>query len=55
MSSEEEEQVIGEIRVESGNLYREEIFTDLRVATIRRLLPVKADGSPDDSRRQRRT
>lgn len=51
MSEEEEDQqVIGEIRVDAGNLYREEVFTDLRVATIRKLVPVKADGSPDPSR-----
>jgi len=28
-------------------IYREEIFTDRRVGTIRRLTPVGADGSPD--------
>ena len=50
MSTEEEEQGVGEIRVESSNLYREEVFTDLRVATIRRLTPVRPDGSPDESR-----
>ncbi len=50
MSSEEEPQAIGEIRVETGNLSREDVYTDLRVATIRKLVPVKADGSPDDSR-----
>lgn len=50
MSTEEEEQGVGEIRVESSNLYREEVFTDLRVATIRRLTPVCPDGTPDESR-----
>lgn len=50
MSESEEAQAIGEIRVETQNLYREEVYTDLRVATIRKLVPVKADGSPDDSR-----
>ncbi len=39
-----------EMKVDKANLYREETFTDLRVATIRRLLPVKPDGSPDPSR-----
>jgi hypothetical protein len=38
------------MRVESGNLYREEVYTDLRIATIRKLVPVLADGSPDPSR-----
>jgi hypothetical protein len=41
---------LAEIRVQEDNLYREETFTDLRVATIRRLVPVKRDGSPDPSR-----
>lgn len=31
-------------------LYREETFTDRRVGTIRRLTPVTADGSADDTR-----
>lgn len=52
MSSEEEVQGLGEIRVDEQNLYREEVYTDLRVATIRRLVPVTADGSPDASRRE---
>jgi len=38
------------LEVDSNNLYREDVFTDLRVATIRRLTPVKADGSDDSSR-----
>ena len=33
------------------NLYREESFTDLRIASIRRLTPVKPDGSPDKARK----
>ncbi len=32
------------------DLYREETFTDLRLGTIRKLIPVLADGSNDDSR-----
>jgi len=31
-------------------LYREEIYTDRKVGTIRTLVPVKKDGSNDDSR-----
>jgi hypothetical protein len=38
------------LEVEKDNLYREDVFTDLRVATIRRLTPVKVDGSDDPSR-----
>ena len=37
--------------VERTNLYREENFTDLRIASIRRLTPVKPDGSPDKTRK----
>lgn len=40
----------GEVKVDKSNLYREESFTDLKVATIRRLSPIKEDGSPDTSR-----
>lgn len=36
--------------VNRDNLYREENITDMKVASIRRLIPVKADGSPDESR-----
>jgi hypothetical protein len=48
--SDEEPQGITEIQVDTANLYREEIFTDLRVASIRKLVPIKPDGSPDESR-----
>jgi hypothetical protein len=36
--------------VDRNNLYREESFTDIKVAAIRRLTPVKPDGSDDESR-----
>ena len=36
--------------VDRKNLYREESFTDIKVAAIRRLTPIKPDGSDDDSR-----
>jgi hypothetical protein len=38
------------IEVDRNNLYLEEVFTDLKVATLRRLSPVKADGTPDETR-----
>ncbi|NRA08054.1 MAG: hypothetical protein HRU02_07805 [Myxococcales bacterium] len=41
---------VSEIRVDDNNLYREETYTDLRVATIRRLVPVTAEGELDASR-----
>jgi len=41
---------ITDIKIDPNNLYREESFTDLTFATIRRLTPVKIDGSVDESR-----
>jgi hypothetical protein len=48
--NEAEQQSLQDIKVDENNLYREENFTDLRVASIRRLVPIKVDGSPDESR-----
>ncbi len=39
-----------DISVDTDNLHREEVFTDLHAASIRRLTPVKADGSTDSGR-----
>ena len=39
-----------ELKVDSNALYLEEIFTDRRVGTIRRLTPVVKDGERDPSR-----
>jgi hypothetical protein len=36
--------------VDQNNLYREENITDLKVASIRRLVPVHMDGTRDESR-----
>jgi hypothetical protein len=41
---------LGDISVDKSNLYREETFTDLKVASIRRLSPILLDGSDDSSR-----
>jgi hypothetical protein len=46
----EETNPLGEIAVDQDNLYREETFTDLKVASIRRLTPVTAEGLDDSSR-----
>ena len=43
-------QSLTEVKVDTSHLYREEVFTDLRIATIRRLSPVRPDGSPDPTR-----
>ena len=39
-----------EIKVDPQSLYLEEIFTDRRVGTIRRLTPVGKDGARDQAR-----
>ncbi|NKC15997.1 MAG: hypothetical protein GKR94_28500 [Gammaproteobacteria bacterium] len=39
-----------DLKVDTDNLYREEVFTDLGAGTIRRLTPVLPDGSADSSR-----
>jgi hypothetical protein len=39
-----------EIRMEASNLFREEVFTDNTVGTLRRLTPVTATGEPDPTR-----
>ena len=39
-----------EIKIDPNGLFLEEIFTDRRVGTIRRLTPVKGDGVKDTTR-----
>ena len=46
----EEANPLGDIAVDTENLYREETFSDLKVASIRRLTPVTAEGIDDASR-----
>ena len=41
---------INDIKVDSKALYLEEVFTDRRIGTIRRLTPVKGDGERDAAR-----
>ena len=36
--------------LDRSNLYLEESFTDLKVGSVKRFSPVKADGSPDKER-----
>ena len=40
-----------EFKIDRSNLYREESFSDLKTGTIKRLVPVKADGSEDKGRK----
>ncbi len=42
-----------ELKMAADELYREEIYTDRRVGTIRRLIPVTASGAPDPARSER--
>jgi len=42
---------LDDIKVDLDSLYREETFTDLKVATLRRLTPVLPDGSVDPGRK----
>lgn len=49
MSNSEQKPTI-EAEVDTNNLYREEVYSDLKVATVRRLIPVKANGSQDTGR-----
>ena len=39
-----------DFKVDSTSLYREDAITDLKVASIRRMVPVTADGQDDPSR-----
>lgn len=40
-----------ELKMEASMLYREEVFTDRRIGTIRRLIPVSDEGLEDKSRK----
>ena len=42
---------IEEIKFNKNNLWKEENFTDLEVGTIRKLTPIKTDGSNDNERK----
>ncbi len=39
-----------DIELDAKGLYREDVFTDRRAGSIRRLTPVNIDGSPDATR-----
>ena len=50
MATNPQTQSANDIKVDPNALYLEEVFTDRRVGTIRRLTPVKGDGVKDTSR-----
>jgi hypothetical protein len=39
-----------ELAMDAASLYREDVYTDRRLGTIRRLTPVTGDGAPDPAR-----
>ena len=39
-----------EIQLDANALYREEVFTDRKAGTLRRLVPITADGKDDPGR-----
>lgn len=45
------EQKLPELKLDAATLCREEIYTDRKVGTIRCMIPVKTDGSPDAARK----
>jgi hypothetical protein len=45
-----QEQGLPEIKLDPAELYREEVFTDRRAGTLRRLTPVTITGADDPSR-----
>ena len=46
-----DEHTLENIRIDADNLWKEEGFTDLKTGSIRKLTPIKLDGSEDDSRK----
>ena len=47
----DEQQDSLEFKIDRSNLYQEESFTDLKAGTVKRLTPVRPDGSPDKTRK----
>ena len=45
-----EDNSLENITIDGDNLWKEETITDLKVGSIRKLTPIKLDGSEDDSR-----
>lgn len=41
-----------EIKMDASSLYREEVFTDNAIGTLRRLAPVTETGDPDPARQE---
>lgn len=43
-------QTVNDIRMDSANLYREETYTDMKAGTLRKMVPVTAEGADDPAR-----
>lgn len=46
----EQPEKLSDVKMDMANLYREESYTDLKTGGIRKLVPVKSDGSEDTFR-----
>ena len=46
-----DQQSIENMEFDGSNLWKEENFTDLKVGTIRKLTPIKLDGTEDEARK----
>jgi hypothetical protein len=46
----DQQQALENVKIDGENLWKEETFTDLQVGTIRKLTPIKLDGSEDKER-----
>lgn len=47
----EDHQQPTDLKMDRSNLYKEETFTDLKVGMVKRMTPIKADGSVDKTRK----
>ena len=47
----DEQNQSAELKIDRSNLFKEETFTDLKVGMIKRMTPVKSDGSVDKTRK----
>ena len=41
---------MNEAQLDKENLYREETYTDMKIGSLHKLIPIKIDGTPDESR-----
>lgn len=48
---EEKGSILDDMKMDAASLYREEVYTDTKLGSIRKLVPVLADGSNDPARK----